>query len=249
MQYLLRRKIINTAIVILLFPFAGFSQLREEVNQEDHDDKRVRFGINLGTNRSHFTFTHHPVFLQQFQQPGLDSITAIESINSTGINLAWLVNIRLGQHFDLRTYPVDLTFTERNFQYNLNYPDGPGGETPLTEKKTQSISLSIPVQIKFSSDRINNFKVYMIGGGKVEYDLASNAKAKNAGDQIKLKKLDYGVEAGLGFHFYFPMFVLTPELKMGWGLGNLHSRDKNLKFSNVIDQINSRTVAFSLTVE
>ena len=249
MQYLLRRKIINTGIAFLFFPLIGFTQLRQEINQEDHDDKRIRFGIHLGTNRSHFAFTHHPVFLRQFQQPFLDSITVIESVNSTGVNLAWLVNIRLNQHFDLRTYPVNLTFTERNFLYNITYPDRPAGEDSITEKKTQSISLSIPVQIKFSSDRINNFKVYMIGGGKVEYDLASNAGAKNAGDQIKLKKLDYGVEVGLGFHFYFPMFVLTPELKMGWGIGNLHSRDKNLKYSNVIDKINSRSIFFSLTVE
>ena len=89
----------------------------------------------------------------------------------------------------------------------------------------------------------------MMGGAKVEFDLASNAGARKAEDQIKLKRLDYGVEAGLGFHFYFPMFVLTPEVKMGWGIGNLHSRDTNLKFSNVIDKINSRTISFSLTVE
>ena len=105
------------------------------------------------------------------------------------------------------------------------------------------------MQIKFSSDRINNFKVYMIGGGKVEYDLASNAGARKAEEQIKLKKFDYGVEVGLGFHFYFPMFILTPEVKMGWGIGNLHSRDKNLKFSSTIDKINSRSIFFSLTVE
>ncbi|HMK04352.1 MAG TPA: hypothetical protein VK489_09180, partial [Ferruginibacter sp.] len=66
---------------------------------------------------------------------------------------------------------------------------------------------------------------------------------------IKLKRLDYGLEAGLGFHFYFPMFVFTPEVKIGWGLGNLHSRDKNLKFSNTIDKINSRIISFSVTVE
>jgi hypothetical protein len=247
MQYLLRRKkIINIGVAVFFFPLIGFAQLRQEVNQEDHDDKRIRFGITLGSNRSHFAFTHNPVFLNQLPK---DSIAAIESVNSTGVSLAWLVNIRLSQHFDLRTYPVNLTFTERNFLYNLNFPDGPGGEAAVTEKKTQSISLSIPVQIKFSSDRINNFKVYMIGGGKAEYDLASNAGARNAGEQVKLKKLDYGVEVGLGFHFYFPMFVLTPEVKMGWGLGNLHSRDTNLKFSNVIDKINSRSVFFSLTVE
>ncbi len=246
MQYLLRRKIINIGIAVFFCPLIGFAQLRQEVNQEDHDDKRVRFGITLGSNRSHFAFTHNPSFLNQSP---LDSITVIESVNSTGVSLAWLVNIRLGNHFDLRTYPVNLTFTERNFLYNLSYPDFAAGEDFVTEKKTQSISLSIPVQIKFSSDRINNFKVYMIGGGKVEYDLASNAGARKAEEQIKLKKFDYGVEVGLGFHFYFPMFILTPEVKMGWGIGNLHSRDKNLKFSSTIDKINSRSIFFSLTVE
>jgi hypothetical protein len=247
MQYLLRRKkIIGIVLTVFFCPVIGFAQLREEVNQEDHDDKRVRFGITLGSNRSHFAFTHHPKFLNQAP---VDSISVIESVNSTGVSLAWLVNFRLGEHFDLRTYPVNLTFTERNFLYNLNFPDNAAGETSTTEKKTQSISLSIPVQIKFSSDRINNFKVYMIGGGKVEYDLASNAGARKAEEQVKLKKLDYAVEVGVGFHFYFPMFVLTPEVKMGWGLGNLHSRDTNLKFSSTIDKINSRSVFFSLTVE
>ena len=246
MQHLLRRKIINIGIAVLFCPLIGVAQLRQEVNQEDHDDKRIRFGITLGSNRSHFAFTHNPSFLSQAP---LDSITVIESVNSTGVSLAWLVNVRLGNHFDLRTYPVCLTFTERNFLYNLTYPDRPAGEDFITEKKTQSISLSIPVQIKFSSDRINNFKVYMIGGGKIEYDLASNAGARKAEEQIKLKKFDYGAEVGLGFHFYFPMFVLTPEVKMGWGIGNLHSRDKNLKFSSVIDKINSRSIFFSLTVE
>ncbi|MFZ1453169.1 MAG: outer membrane beta-barrel protein [Ferruginibacter sp.] len=246
MQYLLRRKIIHIGIVFFFCPLIGFAQLRQEVNQEDHDDKRVRFGITLGSNRSHFAFTHNPSFLNQAP---LDSITVIESVNSTGVSLAWLVNIRLGKHFDLRTYPVNLTFTERNFLYNLPYPDRPAGEDFVTEKKTQSISLSIPVQIKFSSDRINNFKVFMIGGGKIEYDLASNAGARKAEEQIKLKKFDYGAEVGLGFHFYFPMFVLTPEVKMGWGIGNLHSRDQFLKYSSTIDKINSRSVFFSLTVE
>jgi hypothetical protein len=246
MQYLLRRKIINTGIAILFCPLVGFSQLREQMNMEDHDDKRIRFGINLGANRAHFSFTHHPVFLQPAP---FDSITVVESVNSTGINLAWMVNYRLNEHFDLRTYPVNLTFTEKNFEYNVTYPDRPAGEDSVTGKKIQSISLSIPIQIKFSSDRINNFKVYMMGGGRVEYDLASNAGARKAEEKVKLRRFDYGIEAGIGFHFYFEMFVLTPEIKMGWGIGNLHSRDENLKYSKVIDKINSRMISFSLTVE
>jgi Outer membrane protein beta-barrel domain len=243
MQHLLRRKISYISIAFLFCPLLGLSQFKGELNQADHDEKRIRFGINLGVNRSHFSFTHHPLFL------GQDSVMVVESVNSTGINLAWLVNMRLSEHFDLRTFPINLTFTEKSFEYNLKYPDRPGGEDSLTAKKVQSISLTLPIQLKFSSDRINNFKVYMIGGFKAEYDLASNAGARKAENLIKLKRLDYGVEAGLGFHFYFPMFVFTPEVKIGWGLGNLHSRDKNLKFSNTIDKINSRIISFSVTVE
>ncbi len=244
MQHLLRRKIRVLAIALFCLPLAAVSQLREKLNLPDHDEKKIHFGINLGFNRSHFSFTHHtPTFLQQ------DSIMAIESINSTGINLAWLVNLNLSEHFSIRTYPVNLTFTEKAFEYSLPKPDRPDGEDFITEKKVQSITLTLPVQLKFQSDRINNFRVYMMAGMKAEYDLASNAGARKAENLIKLKRLDYGAEAGIGFHFYFEMFVLTPEIKMGWGIGNLHSRDKNLKFSNTIDKINSRIISFSLTVE
>ncbi|MEI9957016.1 MAG: hypothetical protein WDM90_12115 [Ferruginibacter sp.] len=89
----------------------------------------------------------------------------------------------------------------------------------------------------------------MLAGVKAEYDLAANAGAKKAENLIKLNRWNYGVTAGVGFHFYLPYFVLIPEIKIGWGLNNLHSRDPNLKFSNVIDKINSRTITFSLTAQ
>lgn len=241
MQHLLRRQIIILFTGLLAFCSTGYGQFRTGLNQPDHDDKPYHFGITLGMNRSHFNFEHHPRFLLY------DTINVVESINSTGLNLAWLVNFRLGEHFDLRTYPLNLTFTEKAFEYNNKYPDF-DEKNPIV-KKVQSISLSLPVQIKFSSDRINNMKVYMMAGGKLDYDLAANAGAKKAENLIKLRKLDLGVEAGVGFHFYFPVFVLTPELKVSWGFSDLHSRDVNLKYSNVISHINSRMISFSLTVE
>ncbi|MEO5890711.1 MAG: outer membrane beta-barrel protein [Ferruginibacter sp.] len=244
MQYLLRKKIIHIIIILSACPAICFSQLRSGgLNKPDHDDKLYHFGINLGMNKSHFSFTHHPQFL------GQDSVMGIESINSTGINLAWLVNLNLSSHFDLRTYPLNLTFSEKAFEYALTYPDAPVGENKITIKKVQSITLTLPLQIKFSSDRIDNLKVYTIAGVKFDYDLASNAGKKNADDLIKLKALDYSVEGGIGFHFYFPYFVLSPELKVSWGLSNLHSRNPALKFSSNIDKINSRMISFSLTVE
>ena len=238
-QHLLRRKIIGLVIVILCCSSTVYSQLRNGINLPDHDSKPYHFGINLGYNKSHFQFTHHPYFLQR------DTIMVAESVNSGGINLAWLVNLRVNEHFDLRLHPLDLTFSEKVFQYSEKYT----GDTTFMEKKVSSITLSFPVHLKFSSDRINNFKVYTIGGIKLDYDLASNAGKREAEDLIKLKKMDLSAEVGIGFHFYFPVFVLTPEIKLSSGLINLHSRDESLRYSNVIDKIKSKMITFSLTVE
>ncbi|UAY52498.1 type IX secretion/gliding motility protein PorT/SprT [Ferruginibacter albus] len=239
----MRRKIIYIAL-LLACPVMGFSQLFQELNQQEFDQKILHFGINVGFNQSHFNFTHHDQFLTQ------DSVMDIESINSTGINLAWLVNYKISDHFDFRTYPLDLTFSERAFQYALKYPDAINDETPITTKKVQSIALSLPVTIKFTSDRIGNLKVYTIAGARLDYDLAASASSdRNVDAIIKLNKFGYGLEGGIGFHLYFPYFVLSPELKFDWGLANLHNRNANNKYSNNIDKIYARMVSFSLTIE
>lgn len=218
------------------------AQLRY-LNLEEHDDKKFHFGIVVGANKSHYNFTRHNSFISH------DSIYGVESINSTGINLGWLVNLRLNEYFSLRTYPINLVFTEKAFQYTLPNPNIPLGEKPLLTKKVQGITLSLPIQMKFTSERINNLKVYMFAGGKVEYDMAANKGKKSTEGMIQLEKLDYGMEGGIGFHIYFPVFVLSPELKLGYGLRNVHVRDDSYKYSSVLDKINARTITFSLTVE
>ena len=243
MQHLLRNKIIYFNIVFSLLHFLGQAQLRNELNQLEHDDDRFHFGINFGVNRSHYNILHSTKSLQ------FDSVNVIESINSTGINLAGLVNLRLSNHFNVRTYPINLIFTEKAFQYILKSPDKPRGEDTLTTKKVQGITLAFPVQLKFTSDRIANLKVFMMAGARVDYDLAANAGKKTNEDVITLQKLDYAAEAGIGFHIYFPVFVLTPELRVSYGLRNVLSPNNSLKYSNTIDKINSRSISFSLTVE
>ena len=89
----------------------------------------------------------------------------------------------------------------------------------------------------------------MMGGFKYETDLASKARSQNADDIIKLSGTDYGIEAGMGFNFYMRFFVLSPEIKISNGISNVHSRDPNLKFSSVIDKIQSRQIIFSLIFE
>jgi Outer membrane protein beta-barrel domain len=243
MQHLLRNKITYLIFCCIALPFYGQAQLRDGANLPEHDDDPFHFGINLAINRSNYNIAHSSKFL------AFDSVNVIESINNTGLNLAGLVNIRLGKHLDIRAYPLNLIFTEKAFEFRLKKPDRPRGEDSITTKKVQGIALAFPVQLKFASDRIDNFKVFIMAGGRVEFDLAANAGKKRNDEAITLQKLDYAIEAGIGFHFYFPVFVLTPEIKLAYGLRNMLSRNDAIKYSNTIDQINSRSITFSLTVE
>jgi hypothetical protein len=139
-------------------------------------------------------------------------------------------------------------FMERSIFYKLKEPDLIEGSDEVI-KKVESVTVAFPFQLKFQSDRIGNFRVYMMTGVKGEIDLSSNARAKRAEDLVKINKYDYGVELGLGFNFFFESFILSPEIKISNGLNNMHSRDENLKYSNVFDRITSRMIVFSLHIE
>jgi len=232
----------NGALLLLLLCFLStrsFSQ-QKELYLTDHDLKQYYFGITLGFNNASFQTHLHPSFLQQ------DSILIAQPLNTGGFSLGLLATTRLSNRFELRFNP-QLMFAERSLYFKTNYRNFENSTE--TFKKVESVITSFPVQLKFRSDRIGNFRVYMLGGGKIDLDLAANAKARKADDMIKLQKFDYGIEAGMGFHFYFPSFILSPEIKFSNGLGNLHGRDERLNFSRVLDGIKSRMIVFSIHLE
>jgi hypothetical protein len=247
MHYLLRNKKTTLNIfaitALLLMATSNLFSQTYELNLPDHDDKKYYLGIGLIYNSSRFNVTHHPNFLAS------DSVMVIDPQNTGGFGLAGIHTYRLSPRFEVRAIFPQLLFSYKNLTYNLKYPDATKEETAIMTKRVESILLGLPVHLKFRSDRINNFRVYMFGGAKFEYDLSSNSTARKAEDLVKLKKYDFGVEAGIGFNFYFPVFILSPEIKISNGLSNSHSRDANLKFSNTIDKLNTRMVLFSLIFE
>ena len=217
------------------------AQFRDQLNLPDHDDKKYHIGIVIMGASSRFQVSQHPMFLQS------DSVLVSSPENSSGVGLGGMHTFRLSNRFEARVVFPQLLFVNKAITYHTrNFSDGKVTED---KKNIESILLGLPIQVKFRSDRIGNFRVYMMGGVKWEYDLASKAAARNAEDLIKLKSTDFGIEAGIGFNFYMPYFILSPEIKISNGITNTHSRDPSLKFSNVIDKLNSRMIVLSLIFE
>ena len=226
-----------------LLTMSAFSQRYGyiEQNRPEHDLWPYYFGMSISYNHTSLHPSKHPTFLQN------DSVLAVEPGSSGGIALGLLATLQLSPRFSIRTNPQLIIGGAKYFTYSLKFPLL--GESAIEKKTLPSTVVSFPIQMKFNSDRIGNFRTYLLGGVKYDIDLASNSKARNAEDLVKLKAGDFGYEAGIGFNFFFPFVTFSPEIKVSNGLSNIHSRDANLKYSNVLDKLQNRMIVFSIILE
>lgn len=238
----LLRKQITLVAAILLVSLSASAQRYVELNKPNHDNWPYYFGMTLGYTHSYLHPNgRHPRFTE------VDSVLTAEPGSSGGITLGLMGTLKLSNRFEARFNPQLILGASRYFDYTLQYQNAEG---EFTERKMLPTTIvSFPFQVKFNSDRINNFRVYMMAGVKYDIDLASASKARNAEDMVKLKGSDYGIEAGIGFNFYLQFVTVSPEIKFSYGLGNIHSRDPNLKYSNIFDKLQTRIIAFSLHLE
>lgn len=227
------RKYIYTACLSLLAITTAVAQ-NGSWNMEDHDQKRYYFGVNFGLNQSTYNITHTENFTP------IDTFRNIQSRYSAGFHVGLMGSLKLNSFVDVRLLPTILF---------VNKPLRISTINTFEERSVESIYMHVPLQLKFKSDRIGNFRFYGLAGGKMDYDMAANAKSKRTDELIRIKGLDYGYELGIGFDFFFSNFILTPEIKLSQGLRNSHFKDQDLPLSNMVDKLNTRMFVFSLMIQ
>lgn len=216
-------------------PAQAQSGLNVEAFDLKYTKKPYHFGITLGYNISDFKVQHSDLFLNH------DSVLVAESSTGPGFNLGIVSNLRIGKHWDLRFVP-SLVFAEKRLEYEMI-------QGMAADRTIESIFMEFPLLVKFKSDPVGDFRMYVLAGAKYTYDMASNAKARNAEDQVKIGRHDVSAEMGFGMEFYFPYFIFSPEVKISHGLYNVHSVDPGLQLSNVIGNLLSRALTFSIHFE
>ncbi len=210
-------------------------QAKAQFNYNEMSKKTIYFGIAMGLNVADFKLIPAPL------TPQNDSVRFIRTRVGPGFNLGIIGNYQFHKYFDLRFIPT-LSFSDKNVVYTtLN--------NQQVVKDISSIYLDFPLQLRFKSDPIKDFRIYGIAGIRYDYDLASNVKARKADDIIKLQKNDVAAEIGIGFMIYFPYFILSPEFKVSRGIINILSPTPGLIYSRTIQAMYSRTFTFTLNLE
>lgn len=223
------QKVIAAAALLLCF-----FNVTAQRNVLEHYNRKIYFGITLGYNMTNYKVVHSQDFTYN------DSILEVNSRRGPGFNLGIIANMRLSQYFDVRFVP-SLVFADKKLIFIQNNKE--------ITKTTESICTDFPISLRFKSQPWKDMKVYVLVGMKYSLDLASNAKARKAFDQIKVKRNDLSYEYGVGLQFFFPLFIFSPEIKFSNGIFNVHQPDRNLIYSNMLDKLQIRTITFSIHFE
>jgi hypothetical protein len=231
-----RKTFVCLLAVILAVPAARAQ--RHILNMAEHDSKPYYFGLTFGLNFSQYRLRYEPSFA------ATDTFKIIQPYWSPGFNLGLMGNLRMNRLIDLRFVP-SLSFAEKRLRFST-----PRDETKVEDRSLESIYLHLPLQLKFKSDRVKNFRFYALGGGKFDYDLAANARSRRRDEFLKVTPIDLGYEAGVGFEFYYPNFIFSPEIKLSQGLKNqLFTGDRSLPLVNAIEELNTRMIVISIHLE
>ena len=231
------RQRLTQICLILLLCLTTTAQTRTVQHKPYIDLRPLHFGILVGLNMQDIELENAGP-----QTLTLDDGTIVEQTIlcdtdrwNSGFSVGVLADLRLSSHLNLRLTPTmhfgakHLTFRNLTDLTNENRP------TEVTQDMKNTY-LSLPVDLKFSAQRWNNYRPYLMAGINPMLNLTS----KNQ-EYIQLKHSDLLVEVGMGCDFYLPFFKLSPELKFCFSLQDAidHAHADELKDANLRKYTNS----------
>ncbi|MBP3775238.1 MAG: PorT family protein [Bacteroidaceae bacterium] len=131
-----------------------------------------------------------------------------------GFTVGILGEWRLTENLALRLLPT-MNFGTKH----LTFVDQATGLREHQDVKSTYVAL--PVNVKFTPPRINNYRPYLMAGLNPMYDLTIKDQ-----ENIMLKPFNLFLEFGFGCDRYLPFFKFIPELKFSLGLNDILQTDR-----------------------
>ncbi len=229
MQYLHRYKIIYLSIIVLI----QFSAKGQGLEHNPHYDlRRFHFGFSIVPNFGKAKVITAPDFYLR------DSVQRIKALGFPGFGFGGIIDCRLAKLLTVR-YLAQIQFSQRNFEYTFK-----DGKTETA--KTETVALDQCILFKYHSTRHKNNRFYVIGGGKLAYDFASDEDAVRSPNRalVPFKATSFFYEFGAGWDHFGQFALISTELKMSNSITNMLSKDPYI-YTSSIDRIQARLFQIS----
>ncbi len=239
MYTVLERQIILTCLCLLLSITLSAQTYGKQrsYNFQNKANKPYYFGLTLAFHSSNYSIFRSKKFNEQEQ------ILSVQSVTGPGYNVNVISNLKIGRYFDFRLLP-GFSFTTRNIRYrNLAL------EREFEKEQIESVFAEVPFHVRFKSEPYSDMRLFVLGGIKYSFDIASNSRRRTDDNILKISPTDFALEVGFGAQFFFPYFILSPELKFSHGLNNiLIFNDQSIQ-SSILENVLSRTITLSFHFE
>jgi len=203
------------------------------------DNNLLRWGYFLGFNNYDFNFDYN------------QDLTDIYVKGSTGFNVGLIGNLRINDYIDLRMEP-GLYISSRELIYSQSYFNGTATSSNLN-REVKSTYVHLPLLVKFSTKRINNFKPFVVGGFSTALNLSSNENNPddNSNGQFRTTKNTLFYELGFGIDFYLYNFKFTPSIRGAFSINDelVPDTDPNSPWTSNINSMQTRAVFINFTFQ
>ena len=203
-------------------------------NLETFDQKFLTWGYFLGFNSYDFKF--------EYENQTTDVIVERQG----GFNVGLVGDMRINNHLNIRLEP-GLYYSQRN----LRFPGFTEERDILREVK--STYIHVPLLLKISTKRLNNFKPFIVGGVSTSINLSSNDKnpQDNSAGEFRMVKSAQYYELGFGIDFYLFYFKFTPSIRGVFAMNDelVRDNDPNSPWTGNINAMNTRGIFINFTFQ
>jgi Outer membrane protein beta-barrel domain len=231
----MKKRILFVFGLVLLLNTSVFAQRIDKLRYLPTFDKhRVHFGFYLGINQKSFKI--------DYKLPN----TLINVKDETGFNIGLVSDLRIFDNLNLRLEPgISHNVKTLYFTNILTARD--------SVREASNTYLHVPLLLKFSANRINNFRPYLLAGVSYDFNFSSNQDSSEDNSQrvFRMSKNNFMYEVGFGIDFYFFFFKFSPSIRGVFAMNNelVRDADPNSQWTAPINYLGTRGIFINLSFE
>ncbi|WP_452601811.1 type IX secretion/gliding motility protein PorT/SprT [Pontimicrobium sp. MEBiC06410] len=208
-------------------------------NNQNMDKKLLSWGYYFGINNLDYKFDYN------------DNKGDITNVKSAGFNVGLVGDLRVNDFINIRLEP-GLAITTRTLMYPENYLEGvPDTNDSDFLREVKSTYVYVPLLLRLSTKRHNNFKPFVTFGLATSLNLSSNEKNPddNSNGEFRTKKNVMFYDIGFGIDFYLYWFKFTPSIRGVFAINDelIRDADPNSPWTSNITSMKTRGVFINLT--
>ena len=234
--------------IVLLVSSNLFAQKKDRVEYlPNFDKKQLHFGYYLGLNKKGFKIRYND---SNGIVNNLDTdYIAVEE--SYGFNIGLVIDYKLHDNINLRFEP-GLSSNTKKLIYDENVLGPTGVNGAGIERDISGTYARFPLLLKFSTNRLHNFRAFVIGGLSYDYNFSSNQNNSNdnLSGEFRMKTNNFSYEIGLGVDIYLYFFKFSPSIRGVFAINNEIVPDNAITpYTEPIDYFGTRGVFLNFTFE